>query len=115
MHPVMDNWSPAHRYFQVYDGGELTKGAAKGAAIGALAGPLGSIVGAAVGGYATTREHSKIESRNPTPEEMNSMIDEMRLAFEITFNGTAGAVSANKMQQTVARLNTRGYEGMLIK
>lgn len=115
MHPVMDNWSPAHRDFQVYDGSELPKGAATGALIGSVAGPIGTIAGAAIGGYMTTTEHTKIESRVPTEDELNSMIDEMRLAYEITFGGTVGAVSNPKMQQSIARLNKRGYAGMLIK
>lgn len=115
MHPVMDNWSPAHRDFQVYDGSELPKGAAKGALIGSIVGPLGTIVGAGIGAYSTTTEHSKIEARKPTDDEMNAMVDEMRLAFEITFNATVGAVSSPKMQETVARLGKRGYTGMLIK
>ena len=115
MHTVMDNWSPAHRDFQVYDGSELTKGAAKGALIGSIAGPLGTIVGAGIGAYSTTTEHSKIESRKPTDDEMNAMVDEMRLAFQITFNGTAIAVSTSEMNRTDARLSKRGDKGMLIK
>lgn len=116
MHPVMDNWSPAHRDFQVYDGSELPKGAAKGAVIGGIiAGPIGAIIGGGIGAYSTTTEHSKIESRKPTVDERDAMADEMRLAFQMTFNGIAGAVSNSETDKTAARLSKRGDKGMLIK
>lgn len=115
MHPVMDNWSPAHRDFQIYDGSELPKGALKGAIVGGIiAGPLGSIVGAGIGGYSTTKEHSKIESRNPTEDEMNSMIDEMRLAYRMIFTKTDNAVSVAEMRETDLRIKQNG-KGMLIR
>jgi len=43
------------------------------------------------------------------------MVDEMRLAFQIIFNGIAGAVSTSETDQTAARLSKRGDQGMLIK
>lgn len=114
-HTIMDNWSPAHRDFQIYDGSTLVKGAMIGGAIGTIAGPMGTIVGAAVGGYMTTTEHSKLESKDPTKDEMNSMIDEMRIAYRMTFNETGRAIKDSDMRLTDRRVSEQKETRMLIR
>lgn len=117
MHPIMDNWSPAHHDFQVYDGNETVKAGVIGAAAGSILGPVGTLGGAAAGVIIGSRQHSKIEERSPTDDEMNSMVDEMRLAYQETFGITpyTQAVSEAKRNETASRLAKRGSKGMLIK
>ena len=67
IHPIMDNVSPAHRDFQVYDtsGWSLS---------------LNGLISAGLDLY----QHGKEEERDPTPEELTRMTNEIRpLYFEI--------------------------------
>jgi RHS repeat-associated protein len=68
IHPIMDNVSPAHRDFQVYDtsGWSLS---AKG------------VFTASTDMYF----HGETEKRNPTPEEMREMVDQIQKLFAEVF------------------------------
>lgn len=72
-HTIMDNVSPAHRDFQVYDTQKYTD--------------LGTVVPLVAGGLfaADMLGHSEEEERKPTTEEMNEMVDVLRLRFQRAF------------------------------
>jgi len=66
--------------------------------------------------------HSRSEGglwgeREPTQEEMNLMVDEIRLAYQKTFGDEAyaQAVSEKERKLTADRLAKRGNQGMLIE
>ncbi|MBK7704654.1 MAG: hypothetical protein IPJ30_02460 [Acidobacteria bacterium] len=107
MHPIMDNGSPAHRGFQVYDN---VSTAQTGAAISAnpIAGAVATVV-------VDLLQHKETESREPTDDEMNSMVDEIRMRYRETFGEEAysTAVSQDERERTEGRLAKRGTEGML--
>ena|SRR5690606_37092740 len=72
----MDNRSPAHNDFQVYNGNETTTMVVATV----LTGP----VGLAATGQGTAG-HILTESRPPTDAEQNTMADEIRAAFLQTY------------------------------
>lgn len=73
MHPVMDNVSPAHRDYQVYDTGKYV--------VEGLIDPV-----KAVGSFAVDMlSHERTESRPPTDEERQLMNEEMRKHFRDVF------------------------------
>jgi RHS repeat-associated protein len=72
IHPIMDNVSPAHRDFQVYDtsGWSLS---------------VNGVITAGLDIYS----HAKAEERDPTPEEMNQMVQEIRKLYGEVFGEKA--------------------------
>ena len=107
MHPIMDNVSPAHKGFQVYDNLSTAQ-------LGATVNP-NPIVGAAAAVVGGLIDHKETESRDPTDEEMNLMVDEIRMRYRETFGDEAyiTAVSEDERKKTEIRLAKRGTEGML--
>lgn len=91
MHTVMDNWSPMHRDFQLYDGTNMNMAFGPG--------PL-------VQFGLDMLDHANGEEREPTEDEANHMIDEMRLRFYETFGEDAynRAVSQAEREATADRL-----------
>lgn len=115
MHPVMDNVSPAHIGFQVYDN---VSTAQTGAAIGYVGGGVaGAIIGAGAGVASSQADHINTESRDPTPDEMNTMVDEIRYRFQQTYGQAAyeQAVSETERRATTERLAGLGTGGMLVR
>ncbi len=112
MHTVMDNVSPAHRDFQVYDNNPAIISGAAAGATGGIGGVLGGVVGT-VG--AAMYQHGQEESREPTQAEMNLMVDELRLNYQQTYGQEAynQAVSEDQRKLTADRLAKRGTDGML--
>jgi RHS repeat-associated protein len=101
MHTVMDNASPTHRDFQVYDTRQYS----------------GSMLMLPnVPGFVTDMaQHANGESRNPTETEMNQMVDEMRLRFYEVYGEDAynRAIPVEERKRTEERLGQRGTRGML--
>lgn len=77
-HTIMDSFSPAHRDFQVYDTGQYILGYD----LISLGGGLGFFA-------ADMLDHSITESRQPTEEEMNDMVDALRLRYRASFGEDA--------------------------
>jgi RHS repeat-associated protein len=68
-HPIMDGASPAHREFQVYDLAPYQTLAA-----------VNTLVAAAL--YARDMDaHTETESKHPTQDEMNQMVDDLRMQY----------------------------------
>jgi RHS repeat-associated protein len=106
MHPVMDNISPAHNWMQVYDLQPYLDIASS--APTPLLGPL--YVEIAIGKFALDmKAHADIEARQPTQEEMNAMIDELRMRYLHTYGREAyeQAVSKEEREATAKRLRGR--------
>jgi hypothetical protein len=102
MHPIMDNGSPAHRPFQIYDNARYGD----------------NVLTYRIGEWCVDMiMHSEGEARNPTSDEMNQMVDEMRLRFYETYGEEAynQAVPEEQRQLTMERLTKRGITGMLYK
>jgi hypothetical protein len=104
MHTVMDNISPAHRVFQVYDNkasadlGSVTYGSA-----------VGNVGGGLIGMSVDMLKHKSDESAPPTEAEMNVMVDRMRMQFLNTYGREAyeNAVSEDERKKTAERLGRR--------
>ena len=97
VHPVMDNMSPAHHWFQLYDLGPYE-------ALAAI-NPL-------LAAYSFKHDmdiHGANETRQPTQYEMNAMIDEMRMRYLYAFGRQEyeRAVSQWEREATAARLRER--------
>lgn len=103
MHPVMDNISPAHRGMQVYDLAPYRQTYQGYAALGLA--PVGAVV--ALNNYSEDMAaHEAAEARPPTPEEMNTMVDQMRMHYLQTFGREEyeRAVSREEREATERRL-----------
>jgi len=100
-HTMMDNGSPAHRDFQVYDVGQY----------GGSMLDLPNLLAFQV----DMEEHTRQESRQPTQQEMNQMVDEMRLRFYEVYGDELyqRAVPDEERDRTAERLGQRGTQGML--
>ncbi|HEX7772178.1 MAG TPA: RHS repeat-associated core domain-containing protein, partial [Pyrinomonadaceae bacterium] len=106
MHPIMDNMSPAHRWMQVYDLKPYNDTYQKYANFGL------NEVGAALALNDYRQDmaaHSGEEARPPTPEEMNTMVDQMRMRYLQTFGQEAyeQAVSREERNATERRLRNQ--------
>lgn len=103
-HTIMDNWSPAHRDFKVYDN-SLYWGVSE----------AGSYGGALLLYGVDMLAHAKEEEREPTEDEMNNMIDEMRLRFYEVYGPDAynRAISQEEREKTAERLSLRSLDQML--
>jgi RHS repeat-associated protein len=103
MHPIMDNMSPAHRWMQVYDLKPYYDTYQKYANFG-----LNEVgAGIALNDYRQDMAaHSAEESRDPTQDEMNTMVDQMRMRYLQTLGQEAyeQAVSREERQATERRL-----------
>lgn len=103
IHSVMDNMSPAHRWFQLYDLEPYLDEVMEHSS------PL---IGAGYGLATFVRDmnaHAAQEAREPTDCEMNTMIDEMRMRFLYAFGREAyeRAVSRGQREATEQRLRLR--------
>ncbi len=100
VHPIMDGSSPAHRDFQVYDSNSPNRQDAE--TYGSPALGLGVFIG-------ELGLHSEEESREPTEEEMNRMVDDMRMQYRYAFGEVAYdlAVPLEERQATEHRKNAR--------
>jgi len=107
-HAIMDNRSPAHSNFQVFDGSETTKIVAGTVIGGVLGGPIGAAAGAAVGGR-NTLAHINTESRDPTDDEQNAMEDEIRTAFQQVYGQDSynNSVSESQRRETAGRQKSK--------
>jgi hypothetical protein len=114
MHVVMDNRSPAHNDFQLYSS---TEGAVPGAIVGGLTlGPYGIGAGAVAGVGISNAQHIYAESGDPTTEQENQMVDEIRYAFQQVYGQEAYArsVSEEERRATSERLSAGRPQGMLV-
>jgi RHS repeat-associated protein len=96
-HPITDGQSPAHRDFQVYD-------LAPYKALFAVNPVLGIVA------YdAAMDAHTEEESRAPTQDEMNHMVDDLRMQYLNTFGREMyeQAVSPEEREATERRRNPR--------
>ena len=103
MHPVMDNGSPAHRGMQVYDLAPYLRTYQGYASFGL--GPVGAVL--ALNDFRQDMDaHAAEEARPPTPEEMNTMVDQMRMSYLQTFGREEyeRAVSREEREATERRL-----------
>lgn len=106
MHTIMDNWSPAHRDFQVYDNSTY-RGLVQADSLGVAALLYGlDMLG-----------HADQESGEPTEDEMNHMIDEMRLRFYEVYGPDAYnlAISEAEREKTAERLSRINIEILLYR
>lgn len=106
MHPIMDNMSPAHRWMQVYDLKPYSDTYQKYANFGL------NEVGAAIALNDYRQDmaaHAGEEARPPTPEETNTMVDQMRMRYLQTFGQEAyeQAVSREERDATERRLRNQ--------
>jgi RHS repeat-associated protein len=95
VHTIMDGASPAHREFQVYDLAPYKELF--------VINPVGAIVA-----YKDSMDvHGTIEARPPTEEEMNQMVDDMRMQYLNTFGREMyeQAVSPEERAATERRRN----------
>jgi hypothetical protein len=97
MHPVMDNMSPAHHWMKLYD----LKPYLDLAVISPAAADIRYGLDMA--------EHKEDEAREPTQDEMNAMVDEMRMRYLHTFGQEAyeQAVSKEEREATERRLKKK--------
>jgi len=104
MHTVMDNWSPAHRSFKLYDNSMYWEMAGWG-------NPWGALV---IYGF-DMLAHAEDEEREPTEDEMNHMIDEMRLRFYEVYGQDAynRAISEREREKTAERLALMSFDQLL--
>lgn len=100
MHTVMDNQSPAHKDFQVYN-----------VEYQGILSPASDLVGDITGLY----EHGKTEEREPTEAEMNLMVDEIRVNFQQTYGNELYErfVSKEERKATADRVAKHGTDEML--
>ena len=99
--------------FQLYDNATT---AAVGTGVGYATGGLGgAIVGSAGAVISSQVDHVNIESREPTTDEMNTMVDEIRYRFQQTYGQAAyeQAASEGERKATAERLAKSGTKGML--
>jgi RHS repeat-associated protein len=97
-HTIMDGASPAHRDFQVYH----TRGYT-------LLGLISPVVGAVAFGV-DMNDHANSEARQPTTQEMNQMVDDLRMQFLNAFGREAyeRAVPEEDRKQTDERKRKHG-------
>ncbi|HET6979059.1 MAG TPA: RHS repeat-associated core domain-containing protein [Pyrinomonadaceae bacterium] len=103
MHTIMDNWSPQHRDFKVYDNK-----------------PYWDMTAFLPGGAAVLYGfdmfiHAQGESRDPNDDEMNHMIDEMRLRFYEVYGEDVynRVVSQAEREKTAERLSLMRLDQLL--
>jgi hypothetical protein len=96
-HPIMDGSSPAHRDFQVYD-------LAPYKTLFAISPALG------IAAFKEAMDaHAAKEAREPTEDEMNHMVDDLRMQYLNTFGREMyeQAVSPEEREATERRRNPR--------
>jgi RHS repeat-associated protein len=103
-HTIMDGSSPAHKDFQVYN---LVQ------PVPPVGSDAGSLIAAGIGTVANSvesqNEHGDKESREPTEEEMNHMVDDMRMQYLNAFGREMyeKAVPQSEREATERRKNPR--------
>ena len=96
----MDGSSPAHRDFQVYDTLPYK--------LMALGGPMAA--GQSIDMFKKDMEaHAAEEAREPTEEDMNHMVDDLRMQFRALFGEDMykSAVSDKQRDETEQRMKNR--------
>jgi len=115
IHVIMDNVSPAHKGFQVYDN---STPAAAGAAVGAATTPTNPLLGALVGAGASVATsnlaHKEKEEPDPTGEEYNLMSDRIRALFKEIYGQAAyeESVLEKDRRETAERIRRNGVSSL---
>ena len=106
MHPVMDNTSPMHTGMQVYDLKPYLDTYQKYANFGLDA------VGAAIAIKQYTADmaaHDAGEDREPTQQEMNTMVDQMRMYYLKTFGREEYERAVSREEREATERRVRGH------
>jgi hypothetical protein len=106
MHTYMDNRSPEHTGFQIYDNqSSFLNGVVKGIGMG----PIGAIVSGLSEVATDQGKHVVGEHREPTTDEMNLMVDEIRTQYRNVYGDEQYrlAVSESERKATEARILAR--------